>query len=183
MRSHWLGREIHACRFWHGVLTSWSALTRRVVDGWLTTRIGSPPARADSSSVGETASARGRPSLEEGARRHERERRAHQTSGRSMHDELVEDDGLRVQRWANPVSAASALTYCFQHDRIVFSRRDLHSGRGHGMFQCLSSFGFQREFLEARGVAQWCSGARWSRGAWSSECLTQSSVSLMLPNL
>ena len=45
--------------------------------GWLTTRTWSPPARANSLLVGATASARGRPSLEEGAGRHKRERRAH----------------------------------------------------------------------------------------------------------
>ena len=48
--------------------------------------------------VGAATSTRGRPSLEEGAGRHERERRADETSGREAHDEPVDDDGLRVQR-------------------------------------------------------------------------------------
>ena len=48
--------------------------------------------------------------LEEGAGRHERERRAHQTSGREAHDELVDKDGLRVQRRAHSIGAGSAVT-------------------------------------------------------------------------
>ena len=68
--------------------------------------------------MGATASARGRPSLEKGAGRHERERRADETSGRETHDEPVDNDGLRVQRWTNFVSAAIAVTHCFQHDQI-----------------------------------------------------------------
>ena len=70
----------------------------------------SPPARADSLLVGATAKARGRPSLEEGDGRHERERRAHQTSGREEHDEPIDNEGLRVQRWAHSTGARSAVT-------------------------------------------------------------------------
>ena len=107
-------------------------------------------------------SARGRPSLEEGAGRHERERRALQTSGRATHDEPVDDDGLRVQRWANLVSAASAVTNCFQQDQIVFSVNFIP---GEDVEDLSVRFGFQQDFLEARGVAQGYSGARWSRSA------------------
>ena len=49
-------------------------------------------------------------SLEEGAGRHERERRAHRTSGRATHDDPVYCDGLRVQRWANIAGARGAMT-------------------------------------------------------------------------
>ena len=80
------------------------------IGGRLTTRTWSPPTRADSLSVCAATSARGRPSLEEGAGRHERQRRAEETSGREAHDEPVDNDGLQVQRWANFVSAESAVT-------------------------------------------------------------------------
>ena len=60
--------------------------------------------------VGAAASARRRPSLEEGAGRHERERRADETSRREAQDEPVDDDGLRVQRMAHIVGARSAVT-------------------------------------------------------------------------
>ena len=113
VRSHRLRREIHACRFWH---VYWRRGPHWLVEcfgGWLTTRTWPPRALADALLVGATASARGIPSLE-GAGRHERERRAGETSGREAHDELVDDDGLRVQRWANLVSAASAVTNCVQ---------------------------------------------------------------------
>ena len=50
--------------------------------------LGSPPARADSVLVGAATSARGRPSLEEGAGRHERERRGGQHWRRKCSDEL-----------------------------------------------------------------------------------------------
>ena len=55
------------------------------------------PARADSLSVGAAARAGGRLSLEEGAGRHERERRAHQTSGQETHDELVDNHGYEFR--------------------------------------------------------------------------------------
>ena len=112
-------------------------------------------ARADSLSVGAATSARGRPSLEEGAARHERERRADETSGRAAHDEPVDNDGLRVQRWANLASTASAVTNCFQHDQIVSSGRDFHSWRGRGFFQCLSRLDFSKNFWKH---------AEWRRG-------------------
>ena len=57
-----------------------------------------------------------RPSLEGGAGRHERQRRAHQTSGRETHDELDDNDGLRVQRTADIVGARGEMTIT-----IVFS--------------------------------------------------------------
>ena len=58
-------------------------------------RTGSPRARADSLFVGAATSG---PSLEEGAGRHERERRADETFGREAHDELV--DEFRGERTA-----------------------------------------------------------------------------------
>ena len=123
-------------------------------DSSIGTRTRSLPARADSPLVVQQRAQEGS-SLEEGAGRHERERRADETSGREACDEPVDSDGLRVQRWANLVSAACAVTDCFQHDQIVFSGRDFHSWRGRGIFQCLSRFEFQHEnCLEAGGVAQ-----------------------------
>ena len=76
----------------------------------LSQSVKSHPARADSLLVGATASARGRPSFEEGAGRHERERCAHQTSGREAHDEPVDNDGLRFHRTAHSIGARSAVT-------------------------------------------------------------------------
>ena len=101
------------------------------IDGWLTTRIGSPEARADSLSVGAAASARARLAQEEGAWRHERKRHTHQTSGREAYAEPVDGGGLRVQKRANIVGAKGAVTFI-----IVFS-----------------SMPFQQEFLEARSRA------------------------------
>ena len=96
MGSHWLRREINvlqtlACA---GVVVRTDSST----GGWLTTRTWSPLARAESLFVGAAASTRKRSSLKEGARRHERERRADQTFRRAAHDALVDGDGLRVQR-------------------------------------------------------------------------------------
>ena len=48
--------------------------------------------------------------LKKRAERHERERRAHQASGREAHAELVDNDGLRVQRRAHSFNAGSAVT-------------------------------------------------------------------------
>ena len=106
------------------------------------TRTWSPPARADSLLLGAATSTRRRFSLEEGAGRHERERRAHQNSGRVTHDETVGNDGLRVQRRAHSIGARVSMTI-----KIVFS------------------ITFQHEFF------LWYSGAGWSRSARSGRVL------------
>ena len=53
--------------------------------------------------------------------------------------------GIEFRDGRTSLALASAVTNCFQHDQIVFSGCDLHSWRGRGIFQCLSSFGFQHE--------------------------------------
>ena len=133
------------------VLTSWSALTRRV--DWRLVGLDVALARADSSSVGATSAS------EERAVRHERERHADKTFGREAHDEPVDDHRLRVQRWANLVGAASAVTDCFHDEQIVFSGRDLHTWRGCGIFQCLSRFGLQPD---VSGSTRSGAGVFWS---------------------
>ena len=90
----------------------------------------SPPARTDSLLVGAATSTRSRLSLEEGAGRHERERRAHQTSGREAHDEPVDNDGLRVQRRAHSIGARVSraikivFSMTFQHEYSSGSTRN-----------------------------------------------------------
>ena len=59
-------------------------------------------------------------SLEEGAGRPEREQRAHQTSGREAHDELVDNDGLRVQMRAHSVGAKVSMTIGNLSARVFF---------------------------------------------------------------
>ena len=101
-----------------------------------------PPACADSLLVGTATSTAGRPSLEEGEEgtgRHECEWRTHQISGRETHDEPVDNDGLRVQRWAHIVGARVSMTIDIVFSSMVFSAA---------------------RFFESSGVAQWYSGTR-----------------------
>ena len=96
MRSHWLGCEIHACRFLAFVLTSWSALTCRV--SWRLAHDEDLVASGTYRFVicGQQRVQEGELRLKIGPGRHERERRAHQTSGRGTHDGPVGND--RVAR-------------------------------------------------------------------------------------